>query len=308
MEHHIDRRVILSSESEYKNLYPWSLQELDAEGKKISRDQIPWEWTLYFTATELALSDTLRIETDYRSEDNNQNTVRERQNIRAKLTPGDPWDHRRFHSTAYSMFGTDRMISSFELFIEKLEGEEERERCTVWGSVSYTTEVDFRDETTDDALVFHLYVRPETFARYAAKVGAAEVNEAVLRVGHVSGFYSDWSPAISTDEIKVLTSHREHEVEVPEGCEIVPPRLGKVGDVEIYLRRINKLETVPSGSADDDDWLNDDEPAESQPDKATLAAQHSASSNARAVALLSSLRTAAWAIAALLLLILIGIR
>ena len=306
MEQHIDRRVILSTESEYKNLYSWSLHELDAEGQKIDRDQIPWAWTLYFTATELALSDTLKIEPDYRSDGDSLSAVRERQNIWAKLTPGDPWDRHSFRSTAYSMFGTDRTISSFELFIERLEGDEEQERCMAWGSVSYTFDNDFRDETTDDSIVFHLYVRPETFARYAAKVSASEVDEAVLRVGHVDGFYSDWSPAISTDDIKVLTSDRDHKVETPEGCDIVPPRLGKIGEAELYLRRIKKLEATLSDATNEDDWLEDGEPAEAAPDSATLAVQHSASSNARAVALLSSLRMAAWAIAALLLLLLLA--
>jgi hypothetical protein len=305
LEHHIDRRVILSTESEFKSLYPWSLQELDAEGEKIGRDQIPWEWTLYFTATELALSDTLKIEPDYRSDVDSKITVRERQNIRTKLTPGDPWEGGRSRDPAYSMFGTDRTISSFELFIERLESEDENERCTAWGSVSYTFDNDFRDETSDDTVVFHLYVRPETFARYAAKISAGEVDEAVLRVSHVKGFYSDWSPAISTNSIKVLTGYeKEHPVEVPEGCEIVPPRLGSIGEAELYLRRINKLEGIPR-VADEDDWLEDDDPTEAAHDKAALAAQHSASSNARAVALLSSLRTAAWAIVALLLLLIL---
>jgi hypothetical protein len=297
--------VILSTESEYKSLYSWSLQEVDAEGNKIDRDQIPWEWTLYFTATELALSDTLKIEPDYGSDDDSKIAVRERQNIRAKLTPGDPWERGRSRHPAYSMFGTDRIISSFELFIERLEGEEEEERCTAWGSVSYTFDLDFRDETTDDEINFHLYVRPETFARYAAKISAGEVNEAVLQISHVDGFYSDWSPSISTDDIKVLTSHKDHVVEVPEGCEIVPPRLGKVGEAELYLRRINKLDGIPRHVPDEVGWLEDDEPTEAAPDNATLAAQHSASSNAQAVALLSSLRTAAWAIAALLLLLIL---
>lgn len=305
MEYHIDRRVILSTESEYKNLYSWSLQELDAEGQKIHRGQIPWAWALYFTATELALSDALAIESCYRSEDESQNTVRERMNIRAKLTPGDPSDRRRFRSTSYSMFGTDRTISSFELFIEKIDGDEEREQCTAWGSVSYTFDADLEDETTDDSVVFHLYVRPETFARYAARVSASEVDEVVLRLSGVDGFYSDWSPSISADEIKVLTSYEEQVVEVPGGCEIVPPRLGKVGEAELCIRSISKLEGIPSPAADENEWLEERELAEAVPDKATLAEQHSATSNARVVALLSSLRTAAWAIAALLLLLIL---
>lgn len=303
MEHHTDRRVILSTDSEYKSLYSWSLQELDAEGQKIGLDQIPWAWTLYFTATELALSDTLTIEPDYRGEDGTQSNVRDRQNIRAKLAPGDPWDRSRSRYPTFSMLGTDRTISNFQLFIERLEGDEDKERSTVWGSVSYTFDLDFQDETSGDEIIFQLYVRPETFARYAAKVSAGEVDEAVLQISHVDGFYSDWSPGISTDDVKVLTSHKEHAVEVPESCDLVPPRLGKVGEVELHLRGISKLEGISRPK--EDDWLEEDEPTEAAPDKATVAARHSATSNARAVALLSSLRTAAWAIAALLLLLIL---
>ncbi|MGO4642472.1 hypothetical protein AB4Z43_28955 [Mesorhizobium sp. 2RAF45] len=65
MENHIDRRIILCPESENKNLFEWSLQEVDADGKKIGLDQVPWEWTLYFTATELTLRDTLTIGSSY---------------------------------------------------------------------------------------------------------------------------------------------------------------------------------------------------------------------------------------------------
>lgn len=306
MEHHIDRRVVLSEDSEFKNLYKWSLQEVDAEGARIGRDEIPWVWTLYFHATEMTLTDALAIEPDYTADDDDKIAVRSRQSIRAKLTPKDTWDRGSYRDPSYSMFGTDRTISAFELYIEPLEGEDQQERCTAWGCVSYTSEVDFFDQTTDDTIIFNLYVQPQRFERYAAKVAAAEIDEAVLRVGGVEGFYSDWSPAISTDSIKVLTSHREHVVEMPEGCEIVPPRLGPVREAELYLRSIRKLAApAPEPEDDGDDWLEDDEPAETPPNKATLAAQHSANANVRAVALLTSLRTAAWAIAALLLLILI---
>lgn len=131
MDFHIDRRVVLSQDSEFENLYKWSLQELDAEGNKIGPNQIPWGWSLNFIATELALGDEIEIEPDHNSENNGKMAVREKQSISAKLRPGNPWDHRRYMSTTYSMFGTDRTISDFGLEITPLEGEDQQEGCAV---------------------------------------------------------------------------------------------------------------------------------------------------------------------------------
>lgn len=307
MEHHLDRRVVLSEDSEYKNLYKWSLQELDEEGAKIGRDLIPWDWGLDFTATELAYNDALTIEPDYSSDGEEMPIVtRNRRSIRAKLRPGSPQEWHRNRQPSYSMFGTDRTITAFELFIEPLTDGEEQDRCRVWGSVSYTMDIDFRDETTDDAVTFHLYVRPETFEQYVRTVRAAEVGAAVLYVKRVAGFYSDWSPAISTDSIKVLTGYeKDHPVEIAEGSEIVPPRLGEVDEVSLTLVRKLTLEQPAPEPDQDDDWQDEGEFADAPPNKALVAAQHSAKANARIVALLTSLRTAAWAVAALLLLILV---
>lgn len=305
MDHHLNRRVVLSEDSEFKNLYKWSLQELDQEGAKIGRDLIPWDWGLDFTATELAYSDGMTIEPGYGSDDEKPKIVtRNRRHIRAKLRPGSPHEWHRNRQTFYSMLGTDRTITAFELFIEALADGEEQDRCHVWGSVSYTMDIDFRDETTDDTVIFYMYVRPEAFGRYVEAVRTAQVDQAVLYVKRVAGFYSDWSPAISTNSIKVLTNYeKDHPVEVRESCEIVPPRLGDLDEVSLTMLRKLTLEHPAPERAEDDDWQ--DEFAETAPDKALDAAQHSANANVRTVALLTSLRTAAWAIAALLLLILV---
>jgi hypothetical protein len=102
------------------------------------------------------------------------------------------------------MFGTDRAIKSFQLDIHPIADPAEQESCKAWGSVSYTSEIDFRDETVDDCIVFYLFVKPETFARYAAKIAHGSVDEMILSVGSVAGFYSEWSPSISTPN---RTSH-----------------------------------------------------------------------------------------------------
>ena len=59
MEFHLDREIRLTEESEYKTLYPWALQEFDSDGDKVGSEQIPWEWNLVFSASELRYSSSL---------------------------------------------------------------------------------------------------------------------------------------------------------------------------------------------------------------------------------------------------------
>ena len=301
MDHHMDRRVVLSEKSEFKNLYPWFLHEVDSRGASVGGDLIPWEWSFRFTVSELAVSDTLTIETEHGLDNTGETSVQKRQSIGAKLLPKDPW--RRSAYTVFSMFGTDRTISEFSLSIVPLEGEGE-EKCTVWGSVSYTAEVDFRHETIADTVIFYLYVRPETFADYVAMIRAAEIDEALMRVGGIAGFYSQWSPSISTDKVKVLTDHREHVVELPDNCQIAPPRLGTVREMELDFRRVRKL-GVAHDEKDEGDTSDDATEKPSEPHQNAVAAQSVEEVNARIAGLLSSLRKAVWVVIALLVFLLI---
>lgn len=49
MEFHLDYGLQLQTEPEHKSLYKWAINEIDAQGRQIGHDQIPWEWTLHFT-------------------------------------------------------------------------------------------------------------------------------------------------------------------------------------------------------------------------------------------------------------------
>jgi hypothetical protein len=173
VDFHLERGLRLHTEPEHKNLYKWAIQEIDAQGKQLGRDQIPWQWTLYFTATSCVLTDSIEIESKFQSDESSPapREIAQRQHIRVRLRPGCPWDEGDyFRETTFSMFGTDRTIKNFDLNIYPIADPAEQESCSAWGSVSYTTEIDFRDETTDDCVVFYLYVMPDTFARYGAKV------------------------------------------------------------------------------------------------------------------------------------------
>lgn len=78
----------------------------------------------------------------------------------------------------------------------------------------------------------------------AEKLLRGSINEVILRVGNVSGFYSNWSPSISTGSIKVLTSGDEQAVKAPPGVRV--PRLGQIGEGTLSINRIVEFETAPA--------------------------------------------------------------
>ena len=65
MDFHLERGLRLHTQPEHKNLYSWAINEIDAQGQQIGHDQIPWPWTLYFTATSCVLGDSIDIESQF---------------------------------------------------------------------------------------------------------------------------------------------------------------------------------------------------------------------------------------------------
>lgn len=235
MDFHLEHGLRLHTQSEHKNLYQWAINEIDAQGQRIGHDQIPWPWTSHFTATSCVLRDSIDVKSQFQTE---QITVPAKvvqgQVIRVELRSGRLRDFRK---TTFSMFGTSRDIKSFQLEIHPIADPAEQESCNAWGSVSYTREIDFRNETTDDCIIFYMFVKPDTFGRYAAKVVHGSVDEMIFSVGSVAGFYSEWSPSISTDHVKVLTEGSAQNITLPPDHQVEPPRLGQVGAAELYINR-----------------------------------------------------------------------
>lgn len=54
-----------------------------------------------------------------------------------------------------------------------------------------------------------------------------------------------------TRDVKVLTSGEEHNVPAPEGIEFYPPRLGSIGEADLYIN----AERTHAGKADANDEL-----------------------------------------------------
>lgn len=294
MEDHFDRTIRFNDQSELKNLYLWSINEHNEAGEKVGRDYIPWEWTLYFRAKNVTLNDNTKIGDRYAREGDAPG-AKVRRFIAADLNP----DETGRYAPRYSMFGTDRTISEFNLFIE--EADAKGDRCHVWGGVSYTTDIDFRDVTQPDTLTFYFYVSRERFDQYAARIAAGDVDSLVARFGNVAGFYADWSPGITTDKIKVLTRDKKHEVQGTK--EDIPlARLGEVEEAELFLARKLDLPIPPDPYADD---ATDDADATHEDGRPVdRAAQLEAVRDSRGqetLKMITSLRMAAWVIAVLLL-------
>jgi hypothetical protein len=302
----LDRRLRLHTDPEYKSLYSWAINEIDAQGQQIGQDQIPWPSSLFFTATSCVLGDSINIESQFQEEEATPPPpkVTQRQIIRVQLRPGDQRvEEGHFRETRYSMFGTDRIIKSFQLEIHPIADPAKQESCSAWGSVSYTTEAadaaDFRKETTDDCVFFLLFVNPDTFARYGAKIAHGSVDEMILRVQLVDGFYSEWSPSIFTRKVKVLTTGDEHKVILPPDLSFEPPRLGQIYDAELYInRRLEFRKRAP----EPDETV--EETVDSETEQAVPVMQ-SPAADPRMLQMLGSLRKAAWLVVCLLALIFI---
>lgn len=284
MEYHIENKVVLDNQPKYPSLYPWSLSEVGEPGARVATDQIPWEWSLYFTLFDIELHLGLGLD-PYTGTDKEPAHIRSREYIRARLRPGGGYGD---NPVTYSMFGTSRSIEDMAIKIQAApEGVEEH--CRVWGVVSYTTDHDFRMETSEDCLGFELVIPPEQFALIAARVASKSVARGVLRLGGTPGFYSEWSPSISTSRIKVLTNDSSHPVGIPEGCEIEPPRLKLVPEFDLSL--VSETVRVPEDAA----AHNDDEPQPvARPERLPAPSL---------LPVLKSLRIAGWMMVALLVVI-----
>jgi hypothetical protein len=243
MEYHLDREIRLVEETQTKALFSWSLQEFSKEGEALARKLFPWKWSADFNATDLTY--VRRFEAGSGEE-----------LIRATLKPDE-----RYPTTKYSMFGTDRVINKFSATIRKLQSEEATEECTAWGEVSNTYEIDFRSRSDDDSIWLSILLHPKNYDAlcYFAKQGGNQ-DEVFLSVSGVSGFYSEWSPEVSTSSIKILTSGQEQKVIRPEGHD-EPPRLGKVSEFRLYFSRQTTLAAPKKQDDDADDFAPQSLPA-----------------------------------------------
>jgi len=253
-ESSLERELRFKINEEHTSLYSWAIIEVDDQGKQVGIDQIPWSWTLSFTATELVLRDSLKVQEASEEGDRlrQQEEVSHRRTITAVLRAGDPRSERDwFRRTTYRMFGTDRDIRDFNLEILPLATEDEKEEATAWAGLQFDTG-DFHPETFDDSITFYLMVKPSTFDRYVERIANGTADEVILSVGRVAGFYSEWSPDMFTRDIKVLCAGEDQKIVMPPEATGEVPRVHAVGEANLYINA-KRMQTKPTKSADADD-------------------------------------------------------
>jgi hypothetical protein len=295
MDYHLDYGLRLHTEPKYKNLYSWAINEVEPDGSPIDRDEIPWRWTLNFSATSCVLTNRLEIDVPFslKRETEPAPQIEADQVIRMTLRPGMLREGEFIDDVRFSMFGTKRAVQDFTLEVRPLKEAAEAEHCLAWGCVSYTTEIDFRNETADDCLWFYFHVKPETFAHYVTLIQRGAIDTILFSVGLVDGFYSDWSPAVSTHHVKVLLAGTEQKLDLPPDFQGEPPRLGRVGEARLLLQRRLELGagSLPFAAGDD----GDDATPPANP-----ARQVTPVMDPRVLPVLASLKRAAWVAVALL--------
>ena len=229
MKYNLEHKLIFT-ENKNNSLFGWSISEVDADGKKLKDEFIPWPWSNYFRISEISINNSLYINT---CQDAGFNELK---SIKAKIHP----EKKNLLAPKYLMFGTNRKISEFQLIILPLEKQKKEEYCTLSACASYDYENDFRNYTTNDKLNFCLHVTIETFAKYTQILNSFNTVSGFFSVSGVSGFYSHWSPSISTDIIKVLTDLETHNIEnIKEQNDL--PRSGKVsecGPIKIEVQQM----------------------------------------------------------------------
>jgi hypothetical protein len=252
MKYHLEHEIHLAKEAKYESLYAFYLQEKSAEGKWIGDKCIPWGWTARFSATDLTFYLAVEQERTALGEVDSSTSGSER--IVGQLRSDEKRGRTgREYPCRYSMFGTDRSITNIVLEVARLKAEVADERCAVHGYVSYTDDVDFHDETESDALYVCIYLRPSSFDKLAHQVQSQQIDNLSVGIGRVDGFYSEWSPSISTDHVKVLADGREQAVIADGEFDFTPPRLGSVGSFQLVATRRATLssEVVPVDEPDD---------------------------------------------------------
>ena len=237
MEMERDFSVHYSTDIEHKSLYEWCLRQIQEDGTQFGRDLIPWGWSLRFEAEEVFHNisySTDRFGLGDTEEDEKENiaNVESRETIQAKLIPAE----RLSITPRYYMFGYRDAVEMISLTVIRSGN---HTQCTVSGFAKFESEIDFYRENVPHDLTFHLQLSKDKFDNISQLMKLNTLDKFSFTVGMVYGFYSDWSPGITTNSIHILPVSSLKDLNLEEHADRLPT-LGKVGEFEISAsRKIN---------------------------------------------------------------------
>jgi len=222
----LDYKLKLSEESEFKNLYEWKINEID-NGEVKGRDFSPSEESLFFVASELNYLNSLEYGDRYAFGDDYEDDPEKLQFNKEERIHGilNVRNLKKYRQTTFKIFGKDKEIEDMHLFIYPSE----KESVHVTAVMGFETEIDFETLVTDDSLHIEIYVKEDEFKILSERVISKNIINFGINVSRVKGFYSEWTPELSTDLIKILTSKHVSEglLEIPDDLKIDYPVVGR---------------------------------------------------------------------------------
>lgn len=331
MKENLEYTVSINSASE-RSSYRWCLNERDESGNVIGYDLVPYIWDFYFIGSSFQLRRSITIEKKNNRQRDEAHKVEQLTEIRGVLHSGSCSDGENLTDDVYfSMFGTDRRINQFFVSIAQAENDQP-EACYLTAVPSYTSEVAFRNRTTEDLVEFRVQLHRERFGELVRILEGSLVDSVWLRVRKVSGLYSKWSPDAETTFAKILTGDytitgldddksasawdalqglsRERNYFEKEDAEEDPWVVGNVGEFAIGFVKLSQLflKQAPARVDLSKEFHNeiDEELSQGAFSPSTEAIQrdhHAFNSTALAIQLLSNLRLPLWGIFAVLILL-----
>ena len=248
MKYNLDFALNFNDAPEHKSLYKAAIFEINDDGSRASDDFIPWRFSLWFTAISAKyIFGHQRMTDDYETSEL----------INIKIIP-DP-TAQRFLGPTFSFFGTERLIEEFKLQVQP--GDDEQLRLLAFPSYTYEGP-EFLDETTSDEVVFIYTIKLGDFDRLKEMILGEKVSDISFHASGIDGFYSRWSPTITTDHIKIWSPHGP-DLEIPSDATGRWLKVGGDASANEFSLNFGKEIRLAGGQVTEDDHRSyeDDETA-----------------------------------------------
>jgi len=267
MDYLLERKIRVNTEFEHEK---WSIFEVDNNGVKANGDWVLFFGNLRFTAKSVVVHTKLTIEDSQKSEDDSDKKKSASSQIKfisGKLVSGYVHEGNNLQNAVrFSMFGTSRFITEFDLYIEEAK-EDETEGCTLNAIPSYEFEgADLGIEVEPDFMGFEVRVSKNKLNELISLIESQAVNDVRLYVRNVEGIYSHWSPPWETilvpSEVKVLPRQCDivNKKEVEEDVAILfkdgdrnPRYVGNIREFNLLFSSKKDLYKLPQVKTTDDD-------------------------------------------------------
>lgn len=308
MEYLQERKIKLNRDTKHKSLYSWCLNEFDEKNTSIQKkDLIPFKWGFRFTGTSLKLSNKLTLTRDSQ---NDTSDASKSKSIYGNFYSGICLDGKNLDDdVTFSIFGTARKISEFNVTINEQKDSTAEEVCWFNAFPSYVSEgADFQEEIEPDFAGFSIQLKSEKFNEIVKLIENRSIDSVNLYISKIEGVYAEWTPTITTQYAKILTPNNivdDVDLKDFEGTTV-----GKVGEFDISFlthSRLNiKQDLRPIDF--DNEFRNDDDETETEKSFFNIPKINPNNIDAnlyQIIKLFHSLKIAVWLVFAALLLLLL---